>query len=85
VSARLWLVLVVNGVLMIGVAHRYVTLRDAWRSHNMALQAWEVLETDQLKRGQEIFGPGFILNPGPPPPGASRPTPPGQPTNSHGP
>ena len=66
-----------NGALMIGIAHRYVTLRDAWRSHNMALRAWEVLERDQLQRGQEIFGPGFILAPsrGPAPPPTNTPGP----------
>lgn len=77
-STRIWLALIVNGVLMIGIAHRYATLRDAWRSHNMALRAWEVLERDQLQRGQEIFGPGFILTP-------SRAPAPPTPTNSHGP
>ena len=66
-STRLWLVLVVNGALMVGIAHRYASLRDAWRSHNMALRAWEVLERDQLQRGKEIFGPGFILSPSRPP------------------
>ena len=62
-STRLWLVMVLNAVLMLGIADRYATLRDAWRSHNMALRAWEVLEQEQLQRGQEIFGPGFILAP----------------------
>ena len=64
-STRMWLVVVLNGALMVAVAHRYVQLRDAWRSHNMAVAAWEVLEKDQLQRGQEIFGPGFILREGP--------------------
>lgn len=77
-STRFWLVVVINGALMVGIAHRYATLRDAWRSHNMALRAWEVLERDQLQRGQEIFGPGFILRPSPAPVQAA-------PTNSPGP
>ena len=62
-SMRLWLVLLLNGILMIAIAQRDVVLRDAWRSHNMARAAWEVLEKDQLKRAQEIFGQGFILAP----------------------
>lgn len=65
-TTRLAALLLLNAVLLLGISHRYVTLRDAWRSHNMALAAWEVLERDQLDRTLEIFGPGFVLPNGQP-------------------
>jgi hypothetical protein len=78
VSGRLSALLLLNALLLLLISQRYVVLRDAWRSHNMARSAWEVLERDQLGRGQEIFGEGFIL----PTPGLPhRP----DPTNSRGP
>jgi hypothetical protein len=33
--------LLINGSLSLAIVHRHVALRDAWRTHDMALLHWQ--------------------------------------------